>query len=49
MLADRIRLREEPGGVAPRGKDPDDGFDVAGALLLVQRGALGAAVLSVKQ
>ena len=41
----RVQLREEPGGVAIWGKELDDRLEVDGALLLVEGGTLGAAVL----
>ena len=44
-VAVRVQLRQEPGGVAVGGKELDDGFEVDGVLLLIEGGALGAAVL----
>ena len=37
----RVQLREEPGGVAVGGEELNDGFEVDGASLLVEGGALG--------
>jgi hypothetical protein len=45
MAADRVQLREEPGGVAVGGEELNDGFEVYGAGLLVEGGALSAAVV----
>jgi hypothetical protein len=45
MLAVRVQLREDPGGVAVRAEDLDDGFEVDGAGFLIERGALGASIL----
>lgn len=45
QVAVGVQLREEPGGVAVGGEELDDGFEVDGADLLVEGGALGAAVL----
>jgi hypothetical protein len=45
ILAVRVQLREEPGGVAVRGEELDDGFEVDRALLLVKGSALRASVL----
>ena len=36
-----VQLREEPGGVAVGGEELNDGFEVDGASLLVEGGALG--------
>jgi hypothetical protein len=41
MLAVRIQLRDEPGGVAVRGEYLNDGLEVDRALLLVEGGTLG--------
>jgi hypothetical protein len=45
ILAVRVQLREESGGVAVGGEELDDGFEVDGTHLMVERRALGACVL----
>jgi hypothetical protein len=44
ILALRVQLREELGGIAVGGEELDDGFEVDGSPLLVEGGALGPAV-----
>jgi len=41
ILAVRVQLRQEPGGVAVGGEDLDDGFEVDGLVLAVDGGSLG--------
>jgi len=49
MLSDWIELCEEPGGVAVRAEELDDGFEVDGALLRVDGGANRSIVCGILQ
>src|ERR1700691_3314059 len=40
IFAIRVQLRQEPGGIAVRGEELYDGFEVDGASLLVKGGAM---------